>query len=123
MPNNYGTKFFDAMGLLVNFLNTWEPGGKGADGAGVVKPMRSAPTRALDVSQSSGPGEDWIRTQGLGTQSDGYENSPQQPANPWSIVGLLSGRFLLSFGFPPYTQLKGLQRLHRCPGVRSWRAG
>ena len=31
-------------------------------------------------------------------------------------VGLLSGRFLLSLGFPPYTPLKGLQRYTRCRG-------
>jgi hypothetical protein len=31
-------------------------------------------------------------------------------------VGLLSARFLLSLGFPPYTMLKSLQRHTRCRG-------
>jgi hypothetical protein len=31
-------------------------------------------------------------------------------------VGLLSARFLLSLGFPPYTALKSLQRYTRCRG-------
>jgi hypothetical protein len=31
-------------------------------------------------------------------------------------VGLLSGRFLLSLGFPPYTSIKNLQRHTRCRG-------
>jgi hypothetical protein len=31
-------------------------------------------------------------------------------------VGLLSARFLLSLGFPPYTSIKSLQRHTRCRG-------
>lgn len=31
-------------------------------------------------------------------------------------VGLLSGRFLLSLGFPPYTSIRGLQRYACCRG-------
>ena len=33
-----------------------------------------------------------------------------------NTVGLLSGRFLLSLGFPPYTSIKNLQRHTRCRG-------
>ena len=31
-------------------------------------------------------------------------------------IGLLSGRFLFSLGFPPYSKLRELQRLIRCRG-------
>ena len=33
-------------------------------------------------------------------------------------VGLLSARFLLGLGFPPYIQLRSLQALHPLPGLR-----